>query len=83
MTVSQRETAELLRSLDRPAELIAINAGIDMDAVQHWLKTGKWPSPRQGRLFDPTGLSPRLSTTKPTVTTLGNSGLSLFARFAD
>ncbi len=79
MTSSQRENAELLKSLCRPAEVIAANAGLPLEIVQNFLKTGKWPGPRQGRLFDPSGMSPRPSTTKPA--TVGHShGLHLFKR---
>ena len=82
MTPAQREVAELLHDLKRPAELIAVNSGIDLPTIKAWLRTGRWPksSPRQGRLFDPSGLSPRPSTTKPADTNTGNSGLHLFAR---
>jgi hypothetical protein len=77
MTQAQREIAELLRDLQRPAELIAVNAGLPLEEVKVWLKSGRWPGLRQGRLFDPNGLSPR-PTIKPA--TVGHShGLYLFA----
>ncbi len=84
MTPAQRETAELLRSLDRPAELIAVNAGIPVEIVRAWLRSGRWPksTPKQQTLFDATGLSPRPETMKPA--TVGHShGLHLFSRAAD
>ena len=82
MTPAQREVAELLHDLKRPAELIAVNSGIDLPTIKAWLRTGRWPksSPRQGRLFDPTGLSPRPPATQPAIATGRNSGLNLFAR---
>ena len=80
MTPAQRETAELLKSLGRPAELIAANTGIPVEIVKAWLKSGKWLGPRQGRLFDPTGYSPRPSTTQPATASQGNHGLRLFAQ---
>ena len=80
MADSQREIAELLRSLGRPPELIAVNVGMPLATIKAWLRTGRWPGPthRQGRLFDPSGYSPR-PTTKPATTASGH-GLHLFKR---
>jgi hypothetical protein len=82
MTPAQRADAELLRSLGRPAEAIAANSQIDLPTIKAWLKSGRWPesTPRQMQLFN-AGASPREST-KPAVTTLGNSGLHPFERDA-
>ena len=77
---AQREVAELLKSLGRPAEAIIANTGLPLEIVQNWLKTGKWPGPRQGRLFDPTGLSPRPETTQPVATDERDHGLRVFSR---
>ena len=81
MTESQREIAELLRSLCRPPELIAANSQIALPTIKAWLRTGRWPGPRQGRLFDPTGMSPRPEpTNQPAIATGRNSGLIHFSR---
>ncbi len=79
MTSSQREIAELLKSLGRPAEVIAVNAGLDIEVVTTWLATGKWPGPRRRRLFDPTGYSPRPETAQPVATDERDHGLRVFA----
>lgn len=81
MTPAQIETAELLRDLRRPAEMIAANAGIPVEIVKAWLRSGRWPksTPTQLALFD-AGATSR-ETTKPM--TVGHShGLHLFARDA-
>ncbi len=57
MTPAQRQDAELLRDLGQPAELISVNVGLPLAVVRSWLRTGRWPGPRQGRLFDPSGYS--------------------------
>ena len=80
MTPAQRADAELLRGLGRPAELIAVNTGLPLETVQHWLRTGLWPGPRQKTLFDASGWGIRPSTTQPATASRGNYGLSLFAR---
>ena len=77
---AQREVAELLKSLGRPAEAISANSQIDQPTIKAWLRTGLWPGPRQKTLFDASGWSPRPSTTQPAAATDRNSGLNLFAR---
>ncbi len=65
-TAQQREIADLLHDLGRPAELIAINAELPLEVVRAWLKSGKWPADsRQKTLFN-AGASPR-ETTQPAI----------------
>lgn len=79
MTRQQREDAELLRDLGRPAEIISANSGLPLDEVRAWLASGRWPGPRQGQLFDPSGLSPRSEMAKPVTNLRDGHGLRLFA----
>ena len=80
LTPDRIEAARLLRDLGRPAEAIAANAGLRLEIIQNWLKTGKWPGPRQGRLFDPIGYSPRPETAQPVATDERDHGLRVFSR---
>ena len=80
MTPAQRETAELLKSLGRPAELIAANTGIPVEIIKNWLRSGRWPGPRQQTLFDATGISPRPQTAQPVATDERDHGLRVFAQ---
>ncbi len=78
-TAQQREIAELLRDLGRPAEAIAANAELPVAVVRAWLRSGRWPAvDRQRALFELAGDSPR-ETTQPVTASKGNRGLSLFA----
>ena len=79
MTPAQIEIASLLKDLGRPPEMIAANAGIPVEIVKAWLRTGRWPksTSTQKSLFE-AGASPR-ETTKPATTASGH-GLHLFAR---
>ena len=74
MTGHQREIAELLRDLGKPAELIATQAQMPVDHVREWLGSGAW----KPRLFD-AGELPR-EMTQPARTLGGYRGLSLFSR---
>ncbi len=78
-TAQQRENAELLRDLGRPAEAIAANAELPIEVVKAWLRSGKWPAvDKQRTLFDIAGASPR-ETTKPVTNLRTSHGLHLFA----
>lgn len=79
MTDSQRENAELLKALGRPADVIAVNTGLPLEAVRAWLRTGRWPVPRQMTLFDRDGYSPRPETAQPVATDERDHGSRVFA----
>ena len=80
MTDSQRDNAELLKALGRPADAIAANSSVPVKVVKAWLKSDKWPesAQMQQKLFDATGFVTRPKATKPSVPE-ERRGLHLFS----
>lgn len=76
----QQQIAGLLRSLNRPAEIIAANAQLPIEDVKAWLKSGKWPAVSPSRsLFDVAGEGTPREVEKPGSTLKSSPGLRLFS----